>query len=390
MTAQSTKYYGYDKATYEDCRQLIDDTNWNHINILSLWFIIVNLFCVIFSLLDLFSVNQVDIEFYITYGAISICNFAFSRWFQKKYPHKFVKLQLIFGILLWMVYSIQLSVSQPYMAATMFMIMLVVISFSFITNMLNMLMIIAVLVSVFVYSSYLVKPASIVMQDIYNAVTFTGLAVILHFAFQRTRMQQFVTYQKNTQIQRELEIQSSFDALTSLLNRGRFFSLAGNVLNNPHDEYMAVCLLDLDEFKQINDRLGHQMGDKAIQVAGTTIIETLNIDMSEKWRFQEKVLEEKQSFPGRLGGDEFIVMIRGASDREEVIKLLQSMLDSLNHVEIGELHGIYASFGVAEILPEDRDIDKAYKRADEALYESKRAGKNQIRFSNVEGQGGGL
>ena len=73
MTAQSTKYYGYDKATFEDCRQLIDETNWNHINILSIWFIIVNLLCVAFSLLDLFSVNQVDIEFYVIYGIISIC-----------------------------------------------------------------------------------------------------------------------------------------------------------------------------------------------------------------------------------------------------------------------------------------------------------------------------
>ena len=390
MTAQSTKYYGYDKATFEDCRQLIDETNWNHINILSIWFIIVNLLCVAFSLLDLFSVNQVDIEFYVIYGIISICTFAFSRWFQKKYTHKFVKLQLLLGILLWMVYSIQLSVSQPYMAATMFMIMLVVVSFSFITNMLNMLLIITVMVAAFIFSSYMVKPTSIVMQDIYNAVTFTGLSVILHFAFQRTRMHQFVTYQKNTQIQRELEIQSSFDALTSLLNRGRFFSLAGNVLNNPHDEYLAICLLDLDEFKQINDKLGHQMGDKAIQVTGTTIIDTLDIDMSEKWRLQEKVLEEKQSFPGRLGGDEFIIMIRGAAGRDEVTELLKRMLYSLNHVEIGELHGIQASLGVAEIMPDDRDIDKAYKRADEALYESKRAGKNQIRFSNVEGQGGGL
>jgi diguanylate cyclase (GGDEF)-like protein len=234
----------------------------------------------------------------------------------------------------------------------------------------------------FLASSYLVKPATIASQDLYNTIIFIGLALVLHFAFQRTRMQQFVTFQKNVQIQRELEIKSSFDALTSLLNRGRFFSLAGNILNNPHDDYMAMCLLDLDEFKQINDKLGHQMGDKAIQIAGQTIIDTLGIDMSEKWAFQEKVLKEKGSFPGRLGGDEFIILIRGKSGREEVTGLLQHMLNSLNAVEVGNLHGIQASFGVTEISPQDSDIDVAYKRADEALYESKRAGKNQIRFSN--------
>ena len=197
-------------------------------------------------------------------------------------------------------------------------------------------------------------------------------------------MQQFVTLQKNIQIQRELEIKSSFDALTSLLNRGRFFSLAANILSNPHDEYMVMCLIDLDEFKQINDKLGHQMGDKAIQVAGLTIIECLDIDLSEKWAFQEKVIKEKCSFPGRLGGDEFIVFIRGKKNRDEIMEVLQNILKKLNSVEIGELHGIHASFGVTEITENDRDIDAAYTRADEALYESKRAGKNQIRFMDAE------
>ena len=52
-------------------------------------------------------------------------------------------------------------------------------------------------------------------------------------------------------------------------------------------------------------------------------------------------------------------------------------------MEIGELHGIHASMGVTEITVNDRDIDAAYTRADEALYESKRAGKNQIRFNDA-------
>jgi diguanylate cyclase (GGDEF)-like protein len=282
-----------------------------------------------------------------------------------------------------MIFSVQISIDQPYMVATLFMVMMVVLSFSFIATMLRALLLLGICTAVFLYSSFSVKTAAIATQDLYNSIIFLTLSIGLHFAFQRARVQQFITYQKNIQIQRELEIQSSFDALTSLLNRGRFFSLAGNILNKPHDEYMAICLLDLDEFKQINDKLGHQMGDKAIQIAGQTIIDTLGIDMAEKWAFQDKVITEGVSFPGRLGGDEFIVLIKGKKNREEVTEVLQQMLQALNAVEIGELHGIHASFGVTEITREDMDIDEAYKRADEALYESKRAGKNQIRFVDI-------
>ena len=149
--------------------------------------------------------------------------------------------------------------------------------------------------------------------------------------------------------------------------------MAGSVLRGYHNEYMVLCLLDLDEFKQINDKLGHQMGDKAIQIAGNTITEVMEIDLKEKWSFQERAVRNGLSFAGRLGGDEFIVFIRGKSKKEEILTLMQEMLKKLK--------GIHASIGITEILEQDMDIDDAYRRADEALYESKRAGKNQIHFS---------
>lgn len=157
-------------------------------------------------------------------------------------------------------------------------------------------------------------------------------------------------------------------------------SMAGEVLRGYDGEYIVVCLMDLDGFKQINDKLGHQMGDKAIQIAGDTITKTLGIDFSEKWSFPERALKERLSFAGRLGGDEFIVLLRGKSGTEELNDQLSKLLATLNSVEFGELHGIHASIGVTEITDNDRDIDKAYHRADKALYQSKGSGKNRITF----------
>ncbi len=379
---QSFNYYGYDKQTYNECRDLIDETNKKHIFILNIWFFLVNLSCILFSLIGLFSVNLSGIELYMFFAVLTVASLALSKVFQNTKNIYVIQLLIVWNVMVWVSFCIKTSVDQPYMVAAAFMVFLVVIAFSFIVTMMQMTLLISFCVAGFIFSSFAVKPANIAMQDLYNVIFFVSLSFVLHFAFQRTRMQQFVTFQKNVQIQRELEIKSSFDALTSLLNRGRFFSLAGNILGKPHDEYLAICLLDLDGFKLINDKLGHQMGDKAIQIAGMTIIDALDIDMSEKWAFQEKILTEKGSFPGRLGGDEFIVFLRGKSGRDEVVRVLEQMLQSLNNVKMGDLSGLHASFGVTEITPDD-DIDMAYKRADEALYEAKRAGKNQIRFKNA-------
>ena len=66
-------------------------------------------------------------------------------------------------------------------------------------------------------------------------------------------------------------------------------------------------------------------------------------------------------------------------------ELLEKMLNDLNDVRFEALQGINASFGVTEIGSDDRDIDNAYKRADAALYESKRSGKNRITFDEGDG-----
>ena len=381
MKLRYANYYGYDKDNYDDCIDMIRSTNIKHVSILNRWFLIVNIFFLVFSLLNTFGVRSSMTSFYMVFLGVAVIFETLMHVFRhsvQKYSLPIIYLHMF----IVMLYGILASVAQPYMAATVFIVLIVVIAISYINTMLNMTIALLLFTAAFLIASYTQKAMTIAYQDTYNSLLCLSLALTLHFAFQRTRMQQFITHQKNVQIQRELEIKSSFDALTSLLNRGRFFAMAGSVLRGYHREYMALCLLDLDSFKQINDKLGHQMGDKAIQIAGNTITDVMQIDLSEKWSFQERAVRQGLSFAGRLGGDEFIVFIRGKSRREEVIALLQEMLMTLNKVDYGELKGIHASFGVTEITEQDMDIDDAYRRADEALYESKRAGKNQIHFNN--------
>lgn len=380
MQRKSLNYYGYDRTTFESCTELIRRTNRRHLEFVNIWFLIMNAMFVVFSLLNIFGVDQRNLRFYLIYLILAVAMELALHLF-KNAAIRFSRLFLLANIVMLVSFGILSSTAQPYMAALMFHVMIVLIGISYIDQMLLVTVVLTASCLLFLYTSFQTKALSIAYQDLYNTLVFLSLALTLHYTFQRTRMEQFETYQKNIQIQRELEVKSSFDALTSLLNRGRFFSLAGEILHNQHDEYMAVCLLDLDSFKQINDKLGHQMGDKAIQIAGTTILETLGGNLGEKWSFPERAIKEKLSFAGRLGGDEFVIFLRGSEGQKNLITLLQNMLVTLNNVEFGELHGIHASFGVVEIGPEEHDIDHIYNLADDALYESKRAGKNQITIS---------
>ena len=382
MTARSFNYYGYTKESYMECSEMIHTTNRKHTTILNTWFILINLLYLVFSYLNLFGVNQERIPFYAAYLLVGII---FELWLTvfPKAAEKHNYITVFSSIIGLLSYGILTSIFAPYMPATMFLVLLSLTALSYIGNMAIMISVSIVGVGIFLTTSYLYKTFSIAYNDTYNAVVVMTLVFGLHYTFQRTRVSQFILYQRDLQIQRELEIKSSFDALTTLLNRGRFFAITEEILRSKPNEYITLCILDLDEFKGINDNLGHQMGDKVIQTVGKTLIKQLGIESYISEMISSWDLKPKISIAGRLGGDEFILFIRGKKTQDEVRELLQNILDSLNKVQFDRLNGIHASLGVTEITSTDRDIDNAYKRADTALYESKRAGKNQIHFSTV-------
>ncbi len=347
---------------------------------IELWFIVNNFLYVIFSLMGVFGVTKSDTAFYATFLAVSLA-YGMLILFLRSITEKYTGITVYLNISMLLIYGIAVSAAKPYMAATMFPLLMVLAAVAYIDNMLRMMLVLTGYSAAFLISSYSQKAVTIAWSDSYNVVMALILAAALHYSFSRTMISQFVLYHKNLHGQRELEIRSSFDALTSLLDRGRFFSMAEKALREVHDEYLALCLLDLDGFKQINDNLGHQMGDKAIQTAGETILRVMDIDESEKWSFPQRVVREKRSFAGRLGGDEFIIFIRGYRDKADVEQVLEKIREELNAVRFEGLDGIHASFGVTELSERDQDMDGAYKRADACLYESKRTGKNRINFA---------
>ncbi len=181
-----------------------------------------------------------------------------------------------------------------------------------------------------------------------------------------------ITHQKEQQ--HRLEIMAHYDALTQLPNRILLGErLQESMLHSISSErLLAVCYLDLDEFKPINDKMGHESGDRFL------------IEVSRKLR---QLLREHDTV-ARLGGDEFVLLFTDLQSIEEGEKLLSNLLKEISFKyklkEDSTETSVTASIGVT-FFPNDKvDADALIRHADQAMYFAKQAGKNRYHIFDSE------
>lgn len=171
---------------------------------------------------------------------------------------------------------------------------------------------------------------------------------------------------RRKQAQDELEHRATHDPLTGVSNRREWFA-RGRVevaRSSRSGTPVAVLMLDLDDFKRINDRFGHEAGDTGLR------------------RFTEacgSMLREYDVL-GRLGGEEFAVLAPG-TQRGDALALAERLRNRIADTTI-ELEGasvqLSVSIGVSGWEPGERSIEPAVRRADEHLYQAKRAGRDRV------------
>jgi two-component system cell cycle response regulator len=167
-----------------------------------------------------------------------------------------------------------------------------------------------------------------------------------------------------------LESKALYDALTGLANRHLLTDRISAALANARRNHgsMAIVYLDLDGFKQINDMLGHSVGDEVLQlVAG---------------RLSAAVREEDTV--GRLGGDEFVIVLWNAGSVTDVVTVASKLITLVSMpYDVGRhTVSLSASAGVGIYPRHGADAKTLLERADSALYAAKRAGKNAFRISD--------
>jgi len=179
----------------------------------------------------------------------------------------------------------------------------------------------------------------------------------------------------------ELELAANSDSLTGLPNRKSFTEAAEHLLQQSKidDAPFAVCFIDLNRFKAINDNYGHRRGDELL----VTIARRLQRLLKSTRR-----LNPNATFvPGRLGGDEFAVAVNRL-DRTAMHLFASGLADqfALPFQEAGD-YSISSSIGIAEKQSSECVLSTLLHFADVAMYDAKQQGDNQIVFYKEPGVG---
>ena len=176
-----------------------------------------------------------------------------------------------------------------------------------------------------------------------------------------------------------------YDVLTGLPNRQMFKEYAGHALAGAqrYGTKMALLYLDIDNFKRINDTLGHTAGDELLKIFAKQINENIRgSDILAKSNTEEGV----ESSLSRLGGDEFTILLTGLTGVEHAAAAAKRVLKNLSQpVKIyGKELIITVSMGISLYPMDGEDIDTLLKNADIAMYHAKDAGRNKFKFYSEE------
>lgn len=200
-----------------------------------------------------------------------------------------------------------------------------------------------------------VRQAKLLLEEAYNEKT------IAHEHLQRINKKIEEKQQQLIQINEELQHISNTDNLTGIGNR-RFFQqkLLINIDQfEKHRIPFSLLVMDIDHFKQVNDKYGHAIGDLVLAQLGVLL----------------KTAARDQDIPARFGGEEFILLL-GQTDEEKAFEIAQQLIKQFEKTIWPSVGRLTVSIGCTTFKKGDTE-SSVFEHADDALYESKRNGRNQ-------------
>lgn len=206
-----------------------------------------------------------------------------------------------------------------------------------------------------------------------NKYLLTKLTPILEEEYGRFIVGSIIDTTERKEMEKKLDRMANYDKLTNIPNRRLFFKSFKEILKKSKKENrnFAVLFLDLDSFKSINDKYGHEAGDVVLVCTAKRIVECLR----------------KKDLFSRLGGDEFAIILNDIHSEEEIIKIVEHIQNFIREdIILGEKNcNVDSSIGIT-IYPNDGEkIEILIRNADIAMYNVKNKQKSGYKFfSNID------
>ncbi len=210
--------------------------------------------------------------------------------------------------------------------------------------------------------------AMTLLQHLHPAAVETKLEIIRFFILLVALLWLSIMANYISTLRRKIERLASHDALTNIFNRRKIFELLDREksLANRTGSAFSVCMLDIDDFKEINDTYGHPAGDEVLSTLARTLTENIR----------------EEDYVARYGGEEFLIVLVNANNKDsntEYAERIRSIIEKLRFPEISQSLKITASIGVAA-YQQPESVDFLVARADRALYNAKMEGKNRVKY----------
>lgn len=226
----------------------------------------------------------------------------------------------------------------------------------------------------FTFKSFLYSSCILALIKVLLLGDPTYYALCLMFVFyimvmQRTGRINYRILHDNLALTHKMQYRATHDSLVDLLNRAEFENQFELCL--PRTRHgVAILFIDLDNFKQLNDVIGHHAGDKAL-IHVSKIIKTSMRD---------------DDISARLGGDEFIIflLLDNPQEAEHIANTILNGVSAITFPDEGNYDGLSASIGISFHHNNKVDLSQMMRLADIACYESKERGKNQITLRTVK------
>jgi diguanylate cyclase (GGDEF)-like protein/PAS domain S-box-containing protein len=216
---------------------------------------------------------------------------------------------------------------------------------------------------------------SIEVNNVLGGKTFKIFHTCMMYKNKKAIMESFVDITDHikleaslTEAKRKIAEIAEHDFLTGLPNRYQFGKVAEKFMAYAvrHKKILTILSLDLDKFKDVNDKYGHDIGDLLLKEVGARMYKNIRAE----------------DLIARMGGDEFTIMAPGLKDKADVVRIAQKLLTVIKQpYKLNEFQlQISISIGIA-FFPEDgKDITSLLKNADKAMYKAKDEGKNNYQF----------